>query len=108
RLVHESDVRVDPWFWLRDRDDPEVLAQLEAENAYTRDALAHLSNLRRELYDEIVGRVQESDTSAPVRRGAYEHFTRTVEGLQYGVHCRRPAGGGAVGGTGESTLPDPF
>ncbi len=69
RLVHDDDVRIDPWFWLRDRDDPEVLAHLEAENAYTRDALAHLSGLRRELYDEIVGRVQESDTTAPVRRG---------------------------------------
>jgi oligopeptidase B len=100
RLVHEDDVRVDPWFWLRDRDDPEVLALLEAENAYTRDALAHLSALRRALYDEIVGRVQESDTSAPVRRGDFEYFTRTVEGLQYGVHCRRPVGA--------TSLPDPF
>ena len=70
RLVHGDDVRIDPWFWLRDRDDPEVLAHLEAENAYTRDAVAHLSGLRRELYDEIVGRVQESDTTAPVRRSA--------------------------------------
>jgi oligopeptidase B len=99
RLVHETDVRVDPWFWLRDRDDPEVLAHLEAENAYTRDALAHLQALRRELYDEIVGRVQESDASAPVRRGRHEYFTRTVEGLQYGVHCRRPV---------TRSLPDPF
>jgi oligopeptidase B len=98
--VHDSDVRVDPWFWLRDRDDPAVLAHLAAENAYTRDALAHLSPLRRELYDEIVGRVQESDTTAPVRRGAWEYFTRTVEGQQYGVHCRRPVGAAA--------LPDPF
>jgi oligopeptidase B len=98
--VHESDVRIDPWFWLRERDDPEVLAYLEAENAYTREALAHLSDLRRALYDEIVGRVQESDTTAPVRRGAHEYFTRTIEGLQYGVHCRRPVGAGA--------LPDPF
>ncbi|HLM18459.1 MAG TPA: S9 family peptidase, partial [Acidimicrobiia bacterium] len=108
RLVHDSDVRVDPWFWLRDRDDPEVLAHLEAENAYTRDALAHLSGLRRELYDEIVGRVQESDTSAPVRRGLYEYFTRTVEGLQYSVHCRRPAGAGGSEGGSEAALPDPF
>jgi oligopeptidase B len=100
RLEHEHDVRIDPWFWLRDRDDPEVLAHLEAENAYTRDAVAHLSGLRRELYDEIIGRVQESDTTAPVRRGPHEYFTRTVEGLQYGVHCRRPAGAPA--------LPDPF
>ncbi len=108
RLVHENDVRVDPWFWMRERDDPGVLEHLEAENAYTRDALAHLSGLRRELYDEIVSRVQESDTSAPVRRGAYEYFTRTVEGLQYGVHCRRPAGGVARGAVGEAALPDPF
>ncbi len=100
RLEHGDDVRIDPWFWLRDRDDPEVLAHLEAENAYTRDAVAHLSGLRRELYDEIVGRVQESDTTAPVRRGPHEYFTRTVEGLQYGVHCRRVAGTPA--------LPDPF
>jgi oligopeptidase B len=100
QLVHETDERVDPWFWLRDRDDPQVLAHLEAENAYTREVLAHLSGLRRELYDEIVGRVQESDTTAPVRRGAHEYFTRTIEGQQYGVHCRRPSGA--------ASLPDPF
>jgi len=99
-LVHENDVRVDPWFWLRERDDPEVLAYLEAENTYTREVLGHLGELRRDLYDEIVGRVQESDTTAPVRRGPHEYFTRTVEGQQYGVHCRRPAGAPA--------LPDPF
>jgi oligopeptidase B len=100
RLVHENDVRIDPWFWLRERDDPEVLAHLEAENAYTRDALAHLSGVRRDLYEEIVGRVQESDTTAPVRRGPHEYYTRTIEGQQYGVHCRRPAG--------TAGLPDPF
>lgn len=93
-------MRVDPWFWLRERDDPEVLSYLEAENAFTREALGHLSGLRRDLYAEIVGRVQESDTTAPVRRGAYEYYTRTVEGQQYGVHCRRPVG--------DPALPDPF
>src|SRR5262249_55047216 len=78
----------------------EVFAHLAAENAYTRDALAHLSPLRTRLFDEIVGRVQETDTTAPVRRGDFEYFTRTVEGLQYGVHCRRPVG--------VPDLPDPF
>jgi len=100
RLVHEGDERNDPWFWLRERDDPEVLAYLESENRYTRDALAHLAPLRAELFDQIVGRVQETDTTAPIRRGDFEYFTRTVEGLQYGVHCRRPAPGDA--------LPDPL
>jgi len=100
RLEHDGDERIDPWFWLRDRDDPEVLAYLEAENRYTREALAHLAPLRAELFDEIVGRVQETDTTAPIRRGDFEYFTRTIAGLQYGVHCRRPAGGDA--------LPDPL
>jgi oligopeptidase B len=99
-LRHDGDERVDPWFWLRDRDDPEVLAYLEAENAYTRDVLAHLGPLRGRLYEEIVGRVQENDASAPIRLAPFEYFRRTIEGEQYGVHCRRPTGSGA--------LPDPF
>ena len=99
-LRHDGDERIDPWFWLRDRDDPEVLTYLESENAYTREALSHLGPLRSRLYDEIVGRVQETDASAPIRLAPYEYFSRTIEGLQYGVHCRRPAGG--------ETLPDPL
>ena len=97
--MHDGDERVDAWVWLGDRDEPEVLAYLEVENAYTRRALAHLTPLRTELLDEIVGRVQETDTTAPIRRGTYEYYTRTLEGLQYGVHCRRSSRGGA--------LPDP-
>jgi oligopeptidase B len=85
-------VRIDPWFWLRDRDDPEVLDYLEAENTYTRDALEHLEPRREQLFGEIVGRIQETDASAPVRQGEHEYFSRTREGLQYAVHCRRPAG----------------
>jgi len=99
-LRHDGDVRVDPWAWLADRDDPDVIAYLEAENAYTAAALAHLEPLRARLFDEIVGRVQETDASAPVADGPYEYFTRTIEGLQYPVHCRRPRGAGG--------LPDPF
>ena len=92
RLRHNDDVRTDPWFWLRERDNPDVLAYLEAENEYTQAALAHLADLRDRLYAEIVARVRETDASAPVRRGDFEYFVRTVEGLQYDVHCRRPAG----------------
>jgi oligopeptidase B len=81
-LQHRGDERVDPWYWLRDRDDPEVLAYLESENAYTEQAVAHLESLRHRLYDEIVGRVQETDASAPTRHGGYEYFVRTVAGAQ--------------------------
>ncbi len=99
-LAHGGDERVDPWFWLRERDDPEVLEYLEAENAYTDAVLAHLAPLRARLYDEIAARVQQTDASAPTRRGDHEYFLRTIEGLQYDVHCRRLAGSPA--------LPDPF
>jgi oligopeptidase B len=91
-LRHDGDERIDPWYWLRERDDPEVLAYLEAENQYTKIALAHTDELRDRVYSEIVARVRETDASAPVRRGEFEYFTRTIQGRQYEVHCRRPAG----------------
>ena len=62
-----------------------------AENTYTATRSRTSRRCGGELYDEIVGRVQETDTTAPIRRGGYEYFTRTLQGLQYGVHCRRPA-----------------
>ncbi|MEX1008371.1 MAG: oligopeptidase B, partial [Acidimicrobiia bacterium] len=91
-LLHRGDERIDPWFWLRERDDPDVLAYLEAENAYTRASLEHTDALRDRLYAEIVARVRETDASAPVRRGDFEYFVRTLQGRQYNVHCRRAAG----------------
>jgi oligopeptidase B len=91
-LRAHGDERVDDWYWLRERDDPEVRAYLEAENAYTQAVGASTEKLRGRLYDEIVGRVQETDASAPVAKGPYEYFTRTIEQEQYAVHCRRPVG----------------
>lgn len=98
--LHDEE-RVDPWYWLRDRDDPAVRAHLEAENAYTAAVLAPLQPLRDAIYEEIRSRVEETDTSAPVPRGAWEYYSRTVEGLDYAIHCRRPRGGG-----GEQVLLD--
>jgi len=100
-LRHAGDVRVDPWFWLAQRDDPEVLAYLEAENRFTARSTTHLGPLRARIYDEIVGRVQETDASSPTPNGAFEYFTRTIEGRQYAVHCRRPR-------VGPHVLPDPL
>jgi oligopeptidase B len=99
-LRAHGDERVDDWYWLRDRDDPEVVAYLEAENEYTRAAMAHTEALQQQVFEEIKSRVQETDASAPVRKGPYEYFSRTIEGKQYGIHCRRPAG--------TPGLPDPF
>jgi oligopeptidase B len=93
RSAHGDD-RTDDYAWLRNKDDPSVIAHLEAENAWTETALAHVGSLRERLYTEMVGRVQETDTGAPVPHGPYVYYTRTVEGSQYAVHCRRPSGGG--------------
>jgi oligopeptidase B len=81
---------VDDWYWLRDRDDPRVVAYLEAENAYTREVLGPLEALQGRLYSEMRARIQETDTSAPARKGPWWYYSRTVEGLQYAVHCRWP------------------
>ena len=90
-LRHGEDVRVDDWYWLRERDNPEVLAHLEAENEYTAAILGPLEPHRERLFEEIKRRVVETDVAAPVRWGTYQYFARTIEGRQYPVHCRRPA-----------------
>ncbi|MGQ0824331.1 MAG: S9 family peptidase [Actinomycetota bacterium] len=88
-LRAHGDVRVDDWYWLRNRDDPEVRAHLAAENAYADEMLAATASLREQIFTEIKARIEESDTSAPVPHGPWEYYTRTVEGLQYPIHCRR-------------------
>jgi oligopeptidase B len=84
---------VDDYEWLRDKESPETLAYLEAENTYTDQATEHLAGLRERLFDETKSRVQETDLSVPVRMGRFWYFTRTSEGAQYGVQCRVPIAG---------------
>ena len=85
--VHERE-RIDDWYWLRDRDDPEVLTYLKAENDYTAAVLAPTENLQDELFEAIRSRVVETDAGAPIRHGEWWYFTRTFEGLQYPSLCR--------------------
>ena len=89
-LEKHGDRRIDPYYWMRAKDNPEVVAHLEAENAYTDAVTAPTAALRERLYHEIVGRVQETDSSAPTYFKGYWSYTRTVEGLDYEIHCRRP------------------
>src|SRR5258706_6073350 len=93
-LTEHGDDRGDDWYWLRNRDDPEVIAYLEAENTYADAMLAPLVPLRDRIFHEIKARVQETDESAPVADGAWEYTSRTREGSQYAIHCRRPRGEG--------------
>jgi oligopeptidase B len=90
-LEAHGDLRIDPYYWLRDRQNSEVTAYLEAENAYTADVMSGLRELEETLYREIVGRVQETDYSAPLLYKGWWHYTRTVEGLDYEIYCRRRA-----------------
>src|ERR1700722_11975528 len=88
RLEAHGDVRVDEWHWLRDRDDPAVIAYLEAENSYSEAMTAASSGLRERLYKQIKGRILQDDLSAPSRQDGWWYWSRTLEGSQYRVHCR--------------------
>lgn len=99
-------MRIDEWYWLRDKHDPEVIAHLEAENAYTAAMTAHTEALREALYAEIVARIEETDLSVPVRKGDWLYYSRTVEGSSYSIHCRRPATDDAGPGSGDQVLLD--
>lgn len=91
--THHSDVFVDYYEWLRDKENQKTLDYLEAENAYTEACTAHLEPVRTAIYDEIVARTQQTDTSVPVRHRGWWYFGRTLEGQQYPVQCRCPAEG---------------
>src|SRR5690606_10934600 len=85
RREHHGDVFIDPYEWLRDKSDPDVIAHLEAENDYTEQVTAHLEPLRRQIFEEIKSRTKETDLSVPVRRGDWWYYARSFEGKQYGV-----------------------
>jgi oligopeptidase B len=90
RLVAHGHVRVDDWYWLSDRSNPEVLAYLQAENDYADAVLAGTVALQARLFDEIKGRVVETDVGPPTRDGPWWYWSATVEGQQYRVMGRRP------------------
>ena len=84
-----GDRRIDPYYWLREKQNPGVIAYLEAENAYAEAVMAGAADLQERLYREIVGRIQETDTSAATFYKGWWTYTRTVEGLDYEIYCRR-------------------
>ncbi len=88
-VIH-GDTRVDNYYWLREKTNPEVISYLEAENAYTQAVLKPTEPLQEALYKEILGRIKQTDLSVPYRLGNNYYFTRTEEGKQYPIHCRKP------------------
>ncbi|HET9792915.1 MAG TPA: S9 family peptidase [Thermoanaerobaculia bacterium] len=92
RLELHGDVRIDDYFWLRERSDPEVVAYLEAENRYAEAVVAPAAALRERLYAEMLGHIRETDRTVPYREGEYFYYVRTEEGRQYPIYCRRRGG----------------
>ena len=86
--VH-GDVRVDPYYWLQQRNDPEGLAYLEAENAFTNAVMEDSAELRDTLFEEIKGRIKQSDDTVPVPYHGSYYYTRFVDGRDYPIHCRK-------------------
>ena len=92
KLTVHDHTRIDPYYWLRKKNNPAVISYLEAENAYTEAVMAHTTELQHTLYTEMLGRIQETDLSLPVKRGAFLYYSRTEEGKQYPIYCRKPDG----------------
>lgn len=86
--THHGRDRIDEYDWLRAKDDPAVLAHLEAENDWTQARTNHLADLRSAIFDEIKARTRETDLSVPTRVRGYWYYGRSFEGRQYGASCR--------------------
>ena len=84
-----GDTRTDPYAWLRDRNDPDTIRYLEAENAYTQAMTKSTEGLQTTLYSEMLGRIKQTDLSVPIKRDEYFYYTRTEEGKQYAIYCRK-------------------
>src|SRR5690242_3842051 len=89
REVRHGATVVDPYFWMREKSNPAVTKYLQAENEYTEAATAHLKPFADALYQEMLSHIEQTDLSVPARRGAYFYYSRTEEGKQYPIQCRR-------------------
>lgn len=92
--IHDH-TRIDEYHWLNQRENPEVLEYLEKENAYTKEMMKNTEELQEKLYDEITGRIKQTDMSVPYFRNGYYYYTRYEEGKEYPVYCRKKGSPGA-------------
>lgn len=88
-VTRHGETFTDDYAWLRDKSDPAVAAYLESENRYAEAVLAPTKELQERLYAEMLGRIKETDLSVPYRKDGWWYYTRTEEGKQYPIHCRR-------------------
>ncbi len=89
RITQHGETRVDNYYWMRDRQDPEVLRYLRAESDYLEEVMGHTKPLQEMLYVEMKGRIKETDSTVPEKRGGYFYYKRTEQGQQYPIFCRK-------------------
>ncbi|MDY6436369.1 MAG: S9 family peptidase [Bacteroidales bacterium] len=98
KIPHEMTIhghtRVDNYYWLKERENPEVIDYLKAENAYLEAMMKHTEPLQDQLFKEITGRIKQDDMSVPVKHHGYWYYTRFEEGMEYPLYCRKPAKAG--------------
>ena len=88
-LTTHGYTRIDNYYWLRDRENPSVIEYLEAENEYTKSVLRHTEPLQERLYNEIIGRIKQTDESVPYFDNGYYYYTRFEEGAEFPIYCRK-------------------
>jgi oligopeptidase B len=88
RTIH-GDTLVDNYFWLREKSNPEVMQYLQAEDSYAQGVMQPTAELQKKLYDEMLSHIKQTDVSAPYLRDGYYYYTRTEEGKQYPIYCRK-------------------
>ncbi|HET9912602.1 MAG TPA: prolyl oligopeptidase family serine peptidase, partial [Anaerolineales bacterium] len=88
-ITQHGYTRIDNYYWMRDRSDPEVLKYLHAENDYLEEIMGHTRSLQETLYAEMKARLRETDSTVPEKRGEYFYYSRTEEGKQYPIYCRK-------------------
>ncbi|MDF1574898.1 MAG: S9 family peptidase [Bacteroidales bacterium] len=88
-LTIHGHTRIDNYYWLRERENPEVIAYLEEENAYREELMKGTAQFQKDLFDEIVGRIKQDDESVPYKENGYFYYTRYEEGREYPIFCRK-------------------
>ena len=94
-ITQHGQTRIDDYYWMRNREDPEVLKYLRAESDYLEEMIGHTKPLQEQLFTEMKGRIQETDSTIPEKRGAYLYYERTEAGKQYPIFCRRKDAAGS-------------
>ncbi len=88
KLTVHNNTRIDNYYWLNDRENPEVIEYLEAENAYTDEVMKNTESLQLKIYDEIIGRIKQNDISVPYKFNGYSYITKFEKGKEYPIYCR--------------------